>query len=460
MLSDFYQIYLSNDTGETWTYQTHDYNRPESGGNGWTHYVPGVPWTGNTELSLTQYAGQEIQLRWLFRTDNDHREGNGRGLFIDDVEVIALRELPRDVGMKNLIVPYPLIVGYRLTGLTAFLHNFGTRDQSNIYSWWGWTNGQDARQYPTAIPYPSVTAGDSLRILLSDFVDRRNPGLTPLFPGSFTIWAATRLGANTPADPNDDDMNPANDSIAISGVRVWPSGIYELGYDARSIRFAYNFGIGTGPACRFSPQGLRLNQYHLVSANMIFNSFNPDLDIQFRLHIFASGQDGNPGEELFTQIVNVPSESTYPNILTVSLSQNESLQNLEGDFWIWCEIMREDNLPQIVGDVQRLGADRFFSYDGQRVTAIDQDLQIHALVIPVGQEDPTIQPYSTLVDFVEVPIGSSASRRFSLYSTGLEPLVIQSVSATNDAFIVDWPGEPVTLATGESVTFDIVFAPS
>lgn len=458
VLSDFYQIYLSADGGESWTYQTHDYNRDVAGGQGWTHYVPGVPFTGNTDLSLTQYAGQRVQLRWLFRTDNDHQEGNGRGLFIDDVEVIAQSQQPRDVGMKDLFVPYPLTVGLRQSRMTVYLHNFGTRDQAAIYSWWGWTNSQDSRSYPSAIPYPTVVAGDSIRLTLTDYADRRNPGWTPLYPGAFTVWAATRLGANTPADPNDDDMNPANDSTAISQVRVWPSGVYELGYDARTIRYRYNFNPGAGPAVRFSPQDVGLNRFHLAAVHFVFNR-EQNVTTSFRLHILSPGPNINtPGQELYSQVVEVPVDSCYPGTMTVHLSDIEALHGLEGDFWVWCEVTREDHWPQIVGDEQRVGMGRVFSFDGRTAQAIQADLQMHALIIPDSQVEPTIQPYSTLVDFIEVPVGSSASKWFTLHSTGLEPLVIRDVSSSEDAFLVDWPGE-VTLRTGEHITFNIVFAP-
>ncbi|MFH0765296.1 MAG: hypothetical protein V2A61_02635, partial [Calditrichota bacterium] len=103
VLKDFYRIYITNDEGETWTSVTYDYNRQEAGGEGWVHYVPGLPFNGNLDLDLSAYAGQTVQLRWMFITDNDHTAGNGSGLFLDDIEVISANQVARDAGMANFI---------------------------------------------------------------------------------------------------------------------------------------------------------------------------------------------------------------------------------------------------------------------------------------------------------------------------------------------------------------------
>jgi|GEM_PF-1261675 len=456
-LSDFYQIYTSVDGGATWTYQTHDYNRADAGGQDWAHYVPGVPFAGNVELSLTDLAGQEVQLRWMFRTDNDHREGNGRGLFLDDIEVIASNQLPRDIAMRDLIVAYPLTVRYRIAGNSAWMDNVGTRDQSGIYSWWGWFDNQDSRRYPTTTPYPSIAVGESLRVNLTDFVDRRNPGWTPLLPGLFTVWAASNLGANTPADDTDDDQNRANDSVAVSGVRVWPAGIYELGYDARLVRYAYNFDRGTGPMTRFTPSVPGLDQFHLAALHFRF-ARNQNVTTQFRLHIYGAGDATTPGQEIYTRMIDVPVDSCYPGNLTLSLSNVEAVRTLSGDFWVWCEILRDDRWPQIIGDDQRTGAGRFFNFNGNQTTAYDADLMMHALVIPAANTAPRIGESTSLVDFGESVPGVPVARRFSIYSTGLNPLVVRSVRSTNEAFEVDWPGER-TLVTTNQVSFNIYFTP-
>ena len=66
-------------------YDYGDITRP--GGTGWTTYMPGDPFNGNTQLDLSQYAGDDIKLRFTARIDDNDDGGNGSGLYIDDVHV-------------------------------------------------------------------------------------------------------------------------------------------------------------------------------------------------------------------------------------------------------------------------------------------------------------------------------------------------------------------------------------
>ncbi|MBM3325474.1 MAG: T9SS type A sorting domain-containing protein [Calditrichaeota bacterium] len=455
-LVDWYLIYASADGGETWTYITRDYNRPVAGGNGWVLYEPGVPEVGDLNLDLTGYAGREVQLRWEMRTDADHQEGNGSGLFIDDVTVIATNQLPRDVGIKHLHIPYPTTVGYRLSGTDVFVMNYGTLDQASILSWWGWMNNFYTGRYPMT-NIPNVPSNDSVRYVLHDG-GRPGRGWTPTMPGVFTIYAATNLGGGTEGNPDDDDQNRTNDTCSIAGARVWPAGLYEFGYDSRTYRLAYNYNAGTGPMARYTPAAAGLAEFSLAAAHFRFNGVQ-NVTARFNLHIYGgSGDTTAPGRELLSLPVDVPVDSLIPNHTIVHLDNYAELDSLQGDVWIWCEILREDRWPQIIGDDQLYGAGRYFRYNGQTATPVNDDLQMHLLVVPSSAVEPRVSPSATLVNFNDVILGQFASKWFSIYNSGRTPLIIRNVSATNDAFIIDWAGAE-TLRTGKDVTFEINFAP-
>ncbi|HHE46642.1 MAG TPA: T9SS type A sorting domain-containing protein, partial [Bacteroidetes bacterium] len=454
-LEDFYQMYVSNDEGESWEYITHDYARAESGGDDWFHYVPGTPWTGNVELDLTDYENETIQLRWLFYTDNDHGDGNGDGIFIDDLEVVGVNRNLRDVGMENLHLPYPTTVGMRRTGFSVDCHNYGLRDQDNIYARWKWGDDEVGRTYPI-IPRPDIVSGDFMVIDLSDYVDRNNPGWTPTVPGVFDVTTFTELGANT-QDEDDDDENLTNDTARVTGVRVWPSGMYELGHDNRTYRYALNFDRGQGAAARFSPADDGIEDYSLAAAHFRFNGAQ-DVTTTFRLHVLGEGGDNAPGEELVSFEVDVPVDSCLPNNMTVPLYAREELQGLNGDFWIWIEIMREDYWPQIIGDELIRGEGWYFNHDGENTVPFERDMLIHPIIVSTGEVEPNLAGSEQRVEFNEVYVGESLTLGFSLYSIGLQPVTIENVTSSNEAFTVDWRDE-VTLAPGEAVTFDITYAP-
>ncbi len=457
-LDDFYQVFLSDDEGESWQYQHHDYKRDGAGGNEWEHYVPGTPFgdQANIEMDLTEWAGQTVQLRWLFISDNDDNAGFGDGMFLDDIEVIGVNRNPRDAGMENLHLPYPTTVGYRLTGITVEMHNYGIRNLDGIWAEWGWRTDQAGRIYPI-VPRPSINGGEFIDIELTDYVIRPNPGWTPTLPGIFQVWTRTNLGSNTP-DADDDDQNPDNDSTGFDGVRVWPADLFELGYENRTIQFAYPFESGTGPAARFSPADVGLEDYTLAQVHFKFNGQQPGA-ADFTLHILGEGDEAAPGEELFSGDFTVPPDSCLPNDMTIPLYENEELRGLNGEFWVWVELQREDNRPQIVGDLQLRGAGRYFTFDGQEAQPFDADLMMHAMVVPAGEAVPNLAALTSLVDFDEVPVGGSASFTFSLYSTGLADVTIRDVSSSDDdIFHVVWPGETV-LSLSEAVSFEIVYTP-
>lgn len=454
-LDDFYQIFLSDDEGETWEYLTHDYQRDGAGAGDWEHYIPGTGYTGNIDLDLTDWAGQTVQLRWLFISDNDNGNGAGDGLFLDDIEVIGANRLPRDAGMENFHLPYPTTVGYRLLNYTVDMHNYGTRDLEGIWAEWTWISNQGGREYPI-VPRPTIDSGDFEIVDLTDYIDRNNPGWTPSIPGQYPVWTRTNLGSNT-ADEDDDDQNPENDSVGVAEVRVWPSGIYELGYDNRTIQSAYPFDAGEGPAARFSPADAGLEEFSIAAAHFKFNG-QQEGPAECTLHILCEGDEASPGQELLSLDITVPPDSCLPNDMTVPLWEREELRGLNGDFWFWIELQQDDNRPQIVGDELRRGEGRYFRFDGENAEPYPADLMMHAMVVTTQEVIPDLAAVILLVDFDEVAIERSGVFPFVLFATGLADVTITNVSTSDQIFVVDWPGE-TTLRFGEAISFDIMYTP-
>jgi len=455
-LEDFYQIYVSNDEGETWEYVIHDWKRAASGGDGWFHYVPGTSITGNRYLDLTDYEGETIQLRWVILTDNDDGDGNGEGLFIDDIEVLGANRNNRDVGMNNLHLPYPTTVGMRCTGFTVDCNNFGLHDQTSIWARWEWENEDTSGSYPI-IPHFDVDAGELLEIELSDYTDGYNTGWTPIVAGIFDVTTYTQLGLGTPDDDSDDDENLTNDTASVSDVRVWPSGLYELGHDNRTYHSALNFDHGEGATAKFSPGNHEIDEYSLAATHFRFNG-EQNMTTTFRLHVLGEGEERAPGDELISFEVDVPVDSCLPNHMTVPLYEYEELRGLSGDFWIWIEIMRDDNWPQILGDELIRGEEWYYNHDGENTTPFGWDLLIHPIIVSTGEAVIDLAGSMQGVEFDAVFEGTSGTQSFTLYSIGLLPVTIENVTSSNEIFTVDWPGE-VTLGAANSVTFDITYTP-
>lgn len=457
-LSDFWQLYTSNDGGNTWVYFTHDYNRPEAGGDGWTNYLPQVPFSGNLDLSFssdTTLIDRDIQMRWMFIADNDDNMGNGSGLFLDDIQVINQNQQPRDIGMENLYVPYPLIARSRLAGVNSKLVNYGTAAQNQVRSQWGWSGAGYSRSYQI-VPYPSIGVDSSKVISLSDYVDRRNPGWTPLYPGVYTVYSKTSLGMQTP-DDGDDDLVPENDSTGLSSVYVWPTGVYELGYDGRRAEYPFPYVQGEGPAARFSPTGA-LDRYSVAFLSFTFDGSQQG-DASCRVHVRGAGRNNEtPGNDLYAFNMTVPADRCFPEVMTFNLSDRQELQNLNGDFWVWVEITREDGYPLIVGDSLYYGVGRFYGFNGRTTSASDGDLMIHAGLIPAANTAANLVESEQLVDFGAVEIGQATKHYVSLYATGLTPVTITRVTTDDNAFTVDWPGD-VTIKPGEWVRFVVTFEP-
>lgn len=84
-------------------YDYGDDSRPGGSNVGWETYMPGDPFNNNTQLELTEHAGDDIKFRITARIDDNDDGGNGDGLFIDDFHVwsVLLEEsIPQVTGVN------------------------------------------------------------------------------------------------------------------------------------------------------------------------------------------------------------------------------------------------------------------------------------------------------------------------------------------------------------------------
>ena len=94
---------------EQYFYDYGDITRP--GSLGWEEYPPGAPFNGNAQLDISEFAGDDIRIRFTGRMDEDDDGGNGDGLFIDDVHIwsVAYNDVPmvenlEAYGLDNQVV--------------------------------------------------------------------------------------------------------------------------------------------------------------------------------------------------------------------------------------------------------------------------------------------------------------------------------------------------------------------
>ncbi len=89
---------------EQYFYDYGDITRP--GSLGWEEYPPGMPFNGNAQLDISDYAGDDIRVRFTGRMDDNDDGGSGNGLFIDDLHMWSISY--NDVPMVENLLAYGL----------------------------------------------------------------------------------------------------------------------------------------------------------------------------------------------------------------------------------------------------------------------------------------------------------------------------------------------------------------
>jgi len=84
-----------NVSGAVWVDQFYEYgNETQPGALGWTEYLPGYPFNGNTFMEISDFAGKDVIFRFQSRYDGDltynGAPSQGTGLWIDDLTIYKI----------------------------------------------------------------------------------------------------------------------------------------------------------------------------------------------------------------------------------------------------------------------------------------------------------------------------------------------------------------------------------
>jgi len=101
-------------------------HQPSRRALGWLDsYDPGDPFNGNIQMSLSDYGGQDVKLRWSVITDANDDGGIGAGALHDDVQVF-IAGFDNDVGCAEAQRTLPDICVLRRNWMLGELHIMAT----------------------------------------------------------------------------------------------------------------------------------------------------------------------------------------------------------------------------------------------------------------------------------------------------------------------------------------------
>lgn len=177
-----------------WEQYFYDYGDNRPGSLGWEEYPPGEPFNGNAQLDISEYAGNDIRIRFTGRMDENDDGGNGNGLFIDDVHVWKVS--------VNLVPP--------VTNLTS-----NAADGSVTVSW----DAPPSEQYDNDVIFHHDNSAENAYYWTIPNDIRFGAVYTiPYGAESFTVHSAMFAASH-----NDQSITDIN--TVIEGYNVSPTGI-------------------------------------------------------------------------------------------------------------------------------------------------------------------------------------------------------------------------------------------
>jgi len=252
---------------------------------------------------------------------------------------------------------------------------------------------------------------------------------------------------------SDDDLS--NDTTFAHYVDITPAHEYELGYDNREVswvggEFSYfSFDPGEGAMCRFTTSGFDLPEaVDITAAKIIFYTAG-----NFNLHIYDEGTATAPGAEIASIPVTIAYNEIFPNWKVVDLSSITALQNREGEFWFWVEVITA-NTAQILGDNISFGAGQYFTNNGVTIVPSETyEFYIRALAEGslgvAGPSELSPNSYGLAQNFPN-PFNPETSIRFSLAKSGQTTLRVYNIQGRMVAELANGNME----AGIQTITFD------
>lgn len=362
--SDYWGMEVSIDSGFSWCRVSNPTCDP-----GGTNYVyTDCPdfWASFNEsygddMDFSALIGNVLKFRFGMESNADANVAVGPKF--DGFTVDHSAGFPNDITCYALQVRYPNIAN-RPYRIRAYFRNVGSNDQNNVQTWWR-VIGQNPR--PFIGTFPLISGASQIRDTLVSITTA----------GTYSMAAWSVVGA---------DDNLQNDTTTAAAIVVQSVGSSpEIGYDDRGVVYRFNYETGRGPLVHFTPwsDGLVTEPYDILQVKIQYTASQPG-DLPIRYHIYADN-NGNPGTELYNELITVLASETAPNWKTVNVATDPDLADLAGNFWFWLEVVATgsgDRYPQVLGDDEKPWQDRhFYTWDGQGTRSNAQYFyQIHAVL--------------------------------------------------------------------------------
>lgn len=443
-LDDYWEIQYSTDN-RNWNRMLYDWSRDDTTWTDDFHFFSADSFFMNQtnidkpawmrRLNLSPFAGETVYLRWLVHTDTVVTEGQGSGFYFDDFRISGNLRQQDDVGIEWIDANYPNTMGLT-TVCSIGLRNYGINDQGQVVKW---AKLDENPRFP--VQQWDGIPSDSLKIYNFNFTSARLQ-----YADSVTITAYSVLNVDT---------NRVNDTGHVATV-VYPAGIWKLGYDSRKYDTPYNFTVDNGPAVRYTPAADGIaGSYDIKALRVLWNNAQ-DANVTTHMSIFRDNR-GNFGARLYEADVTVRPEDCLPAVHVIDLSGVQALQRLSGDFWVYFNIERQDNWPQIMGRAEQQGRGHYFVSNGQARDTVDIEYQMHAILMTAGNS-PTnaLIAGRATVNFDTVASGEAKTRRVALYNGGVNEVTVSEANTENGAFqVVGFT--PTTLRIGDMMTVYVTY---
>jgi Secretion system C-terminal sorting domain len=325
-----------------------------------------IKWNLN---SLSGIQGVRFRCCWHNQSDGIVDDYFG-GMYWDDLTVY-LQTLESDIETRIGRISYPTTMGYPVVGEVSY-SNYGISGQTGVGIW-----GLNVSSWPV---YPDGT---------SIFVPpgRTNRQYISTINSGQAYWIPTVAGATTITArfvPLDDE-NPDNDIDSMT-VEVLEMDHFELGYDQRiETHYSTAFAINEGPLTHFTPVDdgliphLEHETYWMLEYQFMWYGDYGDGDI--RIHILDGGD--SPGEEIWqSEVISCIADSSISELI-VDLSGIEELFYLDYDFYVWTELLSENEsgvaIPSPLCTIEDI-SDHHYNYDGITATETSSDWRVNVVI--------------------------------------------------------------------------------
>jgi len=450
-LDDLFEVWVSED-GNRWDRMIYDYadtarqdpNNPDRWylphhlhwWYGFGYFGPDTTFNDVAEwkrkLNLSQFAGQTIWLRWIFKTDDYMQEPQGSGLYIDDFRLKISTRREFDVGVEWVYVPYPTSFDFT-TVCSVMVHNFGLARQDQIRKFYR----IDDNDLQAITPWTGLEAGDS-RAYPFEIND-------PPYPYADMVDLTVYMAVNN-------DQVPENDAVTNEGIIIYPPGVWMLGYDSRDYELRFDLDQGHGSAVLFTPGDDGIDgEFDIKAIRVLWNGAEGNAGSHTTLHIFKDDND-EPGEELYSTELTI--EHLLPETHIIDLTEVEAVQGLNANFWVWFELGDDAPFPQIIGDHPNpelyFGAGHYFDFDGETLEEVVNEYQIHAVLMPADASGTELVVGRNEIDFENIDAGVRHTERVALFNGSTNEVTVTGVEIDNDIFRLEPDFDlPLTLAIGD-----------